>query len=715
MGSDLSVVMRTRAPVPQVVHEAREQRQSLACDVEESGVLPMLYTEFRLVCGEIFNPAKLVEVPKGTSSPPSVELLVEDTTPQTLSLLTLENAALFPHLHDALRCKQCLGRIGLVVDPSVCIGRRLYAAEQRHIFTQSFSIFLSKLVLAMKHVAPSCQESWVQAGERESPLVGDLVSTRQNSPARQNSSVPQKLFLLQLEQSLLDDVSGPWLVREVVDHMGRVLHYHSAVSLFWGLSTPPLSLPRNIPETPMSGDASSSSRALTRDLACRESNEISMPGSDAAQLGFCRSLQHVLLAQNNMSQMGLRKCLLELFNIHEQQHGSSVRFLKMIDVRENEESEATQRFVSELSLRSGVQIVIGDSGKRWRHQAPYWVKKALPYDSLGAVSMMHSLTQGTPYFNIAGHPEVNQGGNVQLTSLSCVQRDQLRSPKQMDLHLVGNKSDATFMRSPSESERKRAFKPHNEGRHNKESTTLNADSDVAAAALETKGGDMGMKTLNNISLESFSLIEGELDEERMESFRLDAAGEAEAGTADEKELLDINAGLLSDSPAAVRRKKQGQDADSRNATATTHGVKGISAKGIAAVLTTWAPLKPESPVSSSYIVGKEESPVKAKSAAAPPSQPKKGVRAISHYVSPATQGRKSFCAPKRSQQQRRDTAVSKEKFFDARRHQRPSTHSPPTANKITSGKRGGVPSTLPAKGKKTAGVRCHSEISTPEE
>ncbi|ESL08421.1 hypothetical protein TRSC58_03876 [Trypanosoma rangeli SC58] len=404
MGSDLSVVMRTRAPVPQVVHEALEQRRSLACGVEESDALPMLYTEFRLVCGEIFNPTKLVEASKGTSSPPSVQLLVEDTTPQTLSLLTLENAALFPYLHDALRCKQCLGRIGFVVDPSVCIGRRLYAAEQRRIFTQSFSIFLSKLVLAMKHVSPSCQESWAQDGEGESPLVGDLVNTRRNSPARQNLSVPQELFLLQLEQSLLDDVSGPWLVREVVDHMGRVLHYHSAVSLCWGLSTPSLSPPRNMLGTPMSGDASSSSRALTRDLACRESNEILMLGSDAAQLGFCRSLQHVLLAQNNMSQMGLRKCLLELLNVHGQQHGSSVRFLQMIDVRENEESEVTQRFVSELSSYSGVQIVIGNSGKRWRHQAPYWVKKVLPYDGLGAVSMMQFHTQGTQGIRIAGHP-----------------------------------------------------------------------------------------------------------------------------------------------------------------------------------------------------------------------------------------------------------------------------------------------------------------------
>ncbi|RNF20737.1 uncharacterized protein Tco025E_03645 [Trypanosoma conorhini] len=710
MGSDLSVVMRTCAPVPKVVREALEQRRSSSRGGEESGALPMSYTEFRLVCGEIFNPEMLTEVSKGTATPPSIRLLVADTTPQNLSLLELEDAAQFPQLHDALRCKECLGRVGLVVDPSVRIGQRLYAAEQRHIFTQGFSMFLSKLVLAMKHVAPSSPEDWFLGVEDESPPAGNLVSTRQNSPSKSNSCVPHELFLLDLEQGLLDDVSGPWLVRDIVDHMGRVLHYHSAVSLLCGPSTPSPSMSRNILETPMSADTSSSSRVLARVFASCESTETPLPAADAAQLGFCRSLRHVLLAQNNMSRTGLRKCLLELLNNNEQEHGTPVRFLQMIDVRENEESEATQRFVSELSSYTGVQIIIGTSGKRWRHRAPYWANKGLPHDGVGVAGMMLSLAQGMPCFkaNASDRPELNPSEKVELTPVSFVQQDQSRSLEKVNPHSVGNRSDVATMRPHSESGQKGAFVPHTVEQHNEESTKINAASDGTAAALETKGRCMGVNAPKNMSLDSFSLNEeeineGDMDEERMRSLRLDAAGEAEAEAADDKELLDIHASLLADSPTTSQGGKLGPGVASLDALAATHEMKGPSAEGMGAVLPLETPVKLGSSTSSSYIVEKEEAPGTAKAVPAPP-QLKKGVRPHSRHVPPAAQTGKSVRAPKRPQQQSRDATVNKEKNSDVRRQQRPGARSPPKATKTTSGKRGSAPSTLPARGRKATGA-----------
>ncbi|EKF30301.1 hypothetical protein MOQ_005891 [Trypanosoma cruzi marinkellei] len=710
MGNDLSVVLRACTPVPHVIHEALKRRSS-SCGTEENRALPISYTELRLVCRESFNPEILTESPKEGVTPSPVRPLVTDTTPHFLSFLDLEDAALFSFLHDELRCKRCKGRIGLVVDPSVCIGQRLYEAEQRHIFTQSFSIFLSKLVAVMKFVAPSCHEDYSQVTEGESPLDGDLVDTRPNTPNKLHSWIPHELFLLEIQQGLLDDVSGPWLLRDIVEHMGRVLHYHSAVSFLCGSSIHSVISSGEMHEKLMSGETSTSSCVLTRVRAYGDMNETSSPDSDTAQFVFCRSLQHVLLSQNNMSRVGLRKCLLELFNSSEQDQVSSTRPLQLIDVRENDETEATQRYVAELSSYTGVQINIGTSGKRWRHRAPYFIRKNLPHGGIGAAGMTHAFPEDTPY----------SGPNMAETTSSSLRKDQSLLPEKINRHSVGSMSDSSQMMPHFEREGRSLFASYSEEPRNEEVKKLNAAFNFTAAAAPAaataatttttaaapgkKGGKMEPKPSESMSRESLLLDEddvneGEVDEKRMHSRRLDGAGELEAEAAHHKELLEIQTGLLSDSPATPpvsfsRIQQHETDPVLQDVISSKHEVGDSSADCVASVLLVESIDKPESSDSLPYIVGRDQTSVADHVVSVPPTQSKKKTRSRPRNAPPAAKSGKSVRATKRSHPNSHDTTLKEANSLDFCRQQRPDVSPTSRTNKCATGERGNAPNKVP--------------------
>ncbi|KAF5221611.1 hypothetical protein ECC02_005323 [Trypanosoma cruzi] len=660
MGSDLSVVVQACAPVPHVIHETWKRRSS-SFGTEKNHALPMSYTELRLVCRESLNPEMLTEFPKEEVTPSPVRPIVTDTTPHFLSFLDLEDATLFSFLHDALRCKRCKGRIGFVVDPSVCIGQRLYEAEQRHIFTQSFSIFLSKLVAVMKFVAPSCHDDWTQGTEGESPLDGDLVDTRPNTPNKPHSWIPHEFFLLEIQQGLLDDVSGPWLLRDIVDHMGHVLHYHSAVSFLCGSSNQSVISSRDMQEKLMSGETSTSSCVLTRVRAYGDINETSLPDSDTAQFVFCRSLQHVLLSQNNMSRVGLRKCLLELLNSNEQDQVSSARPLQMIDVRENDESDAMQRFVAELSSYTGVQIIIGTSGKRWRHRAHYFISKSLPHRGVGGVGMTHAFPEDAPYSRL----------NMEERILSGFRGDQSLLPEKSEPHSVGNTGDSSQMMPHFEREGKSLFASYSEEPRNEEVNKLNAAFTFTAAAAGKKGEKMEPKPSDSMSRESLLLDEddvneGEVDEKRMHSLRLEGAGELEAEAGHHKEILELKTSLMSDSPATPpvsfsRIQKHETGIVSQDVISSMHEVEGSPADCIASALPVESLDKLESSVSVPHIVGRDQTSVADRVVSVPPSQLKKKTRPKPRNAPPAAKGGKSVRASKRLQPNSHDTALKESK------------------------------------------------------
>ncbi|KEG07330.1 hypothetical protein DQ04_10161030 [Trypanosoma grayi] len=371
MGNDLSIILRTCVPAPEVLREAQQRKEQQQKDhprfaMEEGCELPMMYTELRLIeKNEYDMHLDNLEVT-------STRLLVAECTPEALDSLDFCDAAAFPFLREALRCRRCAGRIGLAVDPTACIGQRLYGSEQRHAFTQGISILLSKLILYLKntpndHDGDDKEDAIANGGAQ---VADDLVETQPNSPSRAVSYFWQELFLIDLQHCLLDDVSGPWIVRDIADRMGRVQHYHSAVSLLCGKQAPLSMRSQSLGESLSPMDVSIISRMqISYTHTDGGGADVSLHTADPTQLTFWRSLRHVILAHNNMSRVGMRKCLLELIESNmEERGGPLVRSLQMVDVRQNEESPAAQRFVAEISSLTSVQIMMGTSGKRWRHR-----------------------------------------------------------------------------------------------------------------------------------------------------------------------------------------------------------------------------------------------------------------------------------------------------------------------------------------------------------
>ncbi|KAH9601803.1 hypothetical protein LSM04_007876 [Trypanosoma melophagium] len=461
MGNDLSLVLRACVPVADLLHE--QQLHSSDERKEGSDILHS-YTELRLVEGNSFNPQTLIALSDGTALSPTVaaaplRLLVAECSPQTLSMLDFRDSNSFFFLHEELRCSQCAGRIGLVVDPSVCIGQRLYTAEQRYLFTQSLFIFLSKFVLLLKE--PSITDMLDKAVNtlKDTEVPGDLVRTRPNTPSKENSQLRHELFLVDLQHGLLDDVSGPWIVRDIIDHMGRTLHHHSAVSRLCGQHSFFSTRSRSLQDTPITkGIVSSGGRiiihppstlanATTTDTtdsstisvsAGDENADQTLPPPDPAQFVFCSSLRQINLSHNNMSLVGLRKCLIELLKQSNEEVPGQVNSLEVIDLRRNEESLAAQRLVAEMSSSTNVHILIGNSGRRWRHTQSDSETKFGVFESPSPSAIQYnppvSLWNCEQLFNCArGVGEEEEKNEVDLDNM-------LRLRRQLDL----NESDIMF-------------------------------------------------------------------------------------------------------------------------------------------------------------------------------------------------------------------------------------------------------------------------------
>ncbi|PWV12426.1 hypothetical protein C3747_51g183 [Trypanosoma cruzi] len=294
----------------------------------------------------------------------------------------------------------------------------------------------------------------------------------------------------------------------------------------------------------------------------------------------------------------------------EQDQLSSARPLQMIDVRENDESDATQRFIAELSSYTGVQIIIGTSGKRWRHRAHYFISKSLSHRGIGGVGMTHAFPEDAPYSRL----------NMEESILSGLRGDQSLLPEKSEPHSLGNTGDSVQMMPHFECEGKSLFASYSEEPRNEEVNKLNAAftfTAAAAAAPGKKGGKMEPKPSDSTPRESLLLDEddvngGEVDEKRMHSLRLDGAGELEAEAGHHKEIQELKTSIMSDSPATPpvsfsRIQKDETGIVSQDVISSMHEVEGTPADCIASALPVESLDKLESSVSVPHIVGRDQS------------------------------------------------------------------------------------------------------------
>nr|CCC92888.1 unnamed protein product [Trypanosoma congolense IL3000] len=352
MGSDLSIALRT-CEAPDYV---KAGKQLPHFDRDPIPHEPKLYVELRLV--DTNSPQTPESILQGDSLPAS-ELFVPECAPSVLSELDTKCPTAFARLRNALSCPKCEGRVGFAVDSSVCIGRRLHLAEQRRTFTQCLSSVLAKVVLAMRDNASNTVNE-----------EGDVTLSRDDAACKECPSLLERceFFLLDLQHCMLDDASGPWIVRDFLDHTGSRQHQHSAVSLvhdeYRSRSPSIISLCLSSNRERLSTNYSSLQFLKSEE----ESLNTTSPQLDAAKQSFCRSLRNLRLSDNNMSLVGLRKCLLELVGTQGTKRAHSLKSLQVIDVRQNDETTPAQRFVAELLSESDVSILVGSSGLRWRYQ-----------------------------------------------------------------------------------------------------------------------------------------------------------------------------------------------------------------------------------------------------------------------------------------------------------------------------------------------------------
>lgn len=392
MGSDLSVVFRACVPAQDFLCNVYNE-QKLGVAAGEGHYKPILYNELRLVDGNSFSSGSLVTL-LNEKEELSAQVIVPQCSPEMLSKLNLEDTEKFLFLHGGLQCGRCAGRVALAIDSSVCIGQRMYSAEQRRLFTYGISLFLSKLVPVIKNTAAFFQAPGFGGTGDESPVADDLVKT----PCKKNACVRHELFLLDLQDGLLDNVSGPWIVRDFVGHMGRLPHHQTALSFLYG--GPHAASTMLLDTTQAAGGGGggdlaellSPNRAsiqISADITCDNAKILAF---DPAQVEFCRSLRHVILSNNNMSLIGMRRCVLEFLNWSEHEgFRLPIKYLRTIDVRKNEESVAAQRFVAEVASFTGVNLLIGTSGMRWRHRSAYLANDSVSRVSVRSVSVTHSL------------------------------------------------------------------------------------------------------------------------------------------------------------------------------------------------------------------------------------------------------------------------------------------------------------------------------------
>ncbi|CBH14369.1 hypothetical protein, conserved [Trypanosoma brucei gambiense DAL972] len=357
MGSDLSIVLRTCVAAPDCTKE--ENQSTPAADGGRDSEELKWYTELRLADRSSPEaPESILRSDFGVEP----EVLIPECTLTALSELDTRDPKAFLRLKKVLCCPKCAGRVGLAVDSSASIGRRLHVAEHRRVFTQCLSALLSKLVLAMKdNVSDESREDQLARVKRES------------TPLDAECTLPiggYELFLLDLQHCLLDDASGPWIVRDFLEHVGNSRHQHSAVSLVHDEQRSRSSSIMSFCLSPSARERLSTNyTSLQFLMAENDSNPPVSQAAEAAEQTFCKSLCYIRLSENNMSQIGMRKCVEELVGCKDKEKMRCLRSLRLIDVRQNEETVAAQRAVANLSSTSNIHILVGDSGLRWRYQS----------------------------------------------------------------------------------------------------------------------------------------------------------------------------------------------------------------------------------------------------------------------------------------------------------------------------------------------------------
>lgn len=575
MGSDLSVVFRACVPAPHTLCELQQQQPQQPRSfgaIERESSAPVFYNELRLVEKSTSNLETSVTLSNEKAEVFS-QLISEECTPQMLSTLNLEDAAKFSFLHEGLRCEKCAGKIGLAVHSSVCIGQRLYSAGQRHVFTQSLSIFLSKLAAVLKTVAAPCQSTEVECTDNESLVADDLVKT----PCETGTPLQYELFLLDLQNGFLDNVSGPWLVREFVDHMGRALHHHSALSLLCGSDVRPMKLSNSVMETGSSVLSRRSSRTLIH-LPTNDSwRDVSFWTPDATQISFCGSLRHVILSSNNMSLIGLRKCILELVNYSESGDQTSVKSLQTVDVRENEESTAAQHFAAEIASFTGVNVIMGTSGRRWRHRLMYSANDSASRASVGSPSVTHSVFESNPkrsFFSDTASVD-RQGGNDERMSATFCLRD--KRPPLLGKYFFASAASLSDTASTAattaaavgvgggqpKKEERDVLMGHNGDQHKETGRSLTTDEMDATARQEGCDAQSTLSTGNLIvtlsSPEANKTKGREVNKGQFYSEQLGAADEVTVGStaACDKPMVNTQEVTRADFPAACIEKQRG--------------------------------------------------------------------------------------------------------------------------------------------------------------
>ncbi|KAH8604296.1 hypothetical protein ERJ75_001749800 [Trypanosoma vivax] len=357
MGSDLSIVLRPCVPAPDFTR-AVESNTPSPTDVRTASLLA--YTELRLI-----------DAAAVCDGDPNQHLIALQCALQDIKALDFNSAEVEESLMHALRCSECGGRVGLAIDSSVCIGRRLYRAEQRRMFTQALSLFLSKLSLWVAKNVPNGKD------KTDATLGGDAHGDCH-------------FFLLDLQHCLLDDVSGPWIVRDIVDNMGHARHYHSAVSMIYEGSRecPNTVLP--IPTSHSAHERLSLTLSSLPFLTSENGPSRAFVPPNGTLYDFCSSLRYMRLSNNNMSHIGMRKCVLELTSSQGRRGPCPARHLQVIDVQQNDETPTTQHYFTELMKVSSARIVIGKSGVRWRHHQG--MRCSISPANLRAYSEMSSYT-----------------------------------------------------------------------------------------------------------------------------------------------------------------------------------------------------------------------------------------------------------------------------------------------------------------------------------
>ncbi|CAD2220239.1 hypothetical protein AGDE_16012 [Angomonas deanei] len=216
MGSDLSIVLQTCVPSPDVVQNTFQR-----FGWSEAGDA-LCYTELRLMSSKEAI-AKVSRAPKGgDDSANKTIMLVPSCFSYSLggeAMQRLVRKEMIPALQPD---GPCAARLGLVVDPSVHLGERVADEANLKRFATGLTLFLGSLVAALEKKDPKTRVVSSLASSVRTKKSGSVASS-QTEEVWMLSEMPfPKVFLLDLRENGLSDKEAAAVLNDWVGRSRRV-------------------------------------------------------------------------------------------------------------------------------------------------------------------------------------------------------------------------------------------------------------------------------------------------------------------------------------------------------------------------------------------------------------------------------------------------------------------------------------------------------------